>query len=143
MAETTTYKDYHDFLEAEINGYRGAIKDYIYYLPALFRALCGMLDQPELEAGDRKFVLAALGYLVAPNDLVPEEIYGPAGYVDDVYVCCWVLDHLIKRHGIGFVEPYWEKETDPVDEFLAQTLEETKKDLGDMAKKVLEFTGLI
>jgi uncharacterized membrane protein YkvA (DUF1232 family) len=142
MAEKKSIGNYHAFLEEEINSYRGAIKDYIYYLPALFKALCGTLDEPALDAEDRKIILAALGYLVAPNDVVPEAVYGPAGYIDDVFACVCVLDRLVRKHGVAFVEPYWEKETDPLEEFLADTLEETKKDLGDLAEKVLAFTGL-
>jgi uncharacterized membrane protein YkvA (DUF1232 family) len=142
MADIKAFADYHDFLEAEINSFRGAIKDYIYYLPALFKALCGALGRPELDAEDRRIILSALGYFIAPNDLIPESVYGPAGYIDDVFVCCRALDRLIGRYGVDFIEPYWEKDTDSVEEFLNQALEKTRKDLGGLADKVLAFTGM-
>jgi len=142
MDKKTTYKDYHDFLEAEINAYRGGVKDYIYYLPALFKALSGTLDRPELEAEDRKIVLTALGYLVVPNDLLPEAVYGPVGYIDDVFVCCLVIERLVKKYSISFVEPYWEKETDLLEEYLSHALTTSREDLGELAEKVLAYTGL-
>jgi uncharacterized membrane protein YkvA (DUF1232 family) len=142
MSDAPCFCDFHAFLEKEINSYRGKVKSYVYYLPALFKALCGVLDEKDLSAEERRQVLAALGYLVAPNDVVPEAVYGPAGYTDDVFVCATVLDRLVKAHGVGFVEPYWEKETDEVGEFLQEAIEEAGKDLGDKVQQVIQFTGL-
>lgn len=142
MAKAQMPEDYHDFLEKEINAYHGSIKEYIYYLPAIFKALSGVLDRPELQAEDRMTILCVLGYLIVPNDLLPEKIYGPAGYIDDVFVCVVALDRLVKKYGISFVEPYWERDTDPLEEFLEYALSEARKDLGDLAGKVIGFCGL-
>ena len=142
MPDTACYGDYYALLKKEIDAYRGQVPPYVYYLPALFKALCGTLDEKDLKPEERRQVLAALGYLVAPNDVVPEEIYGPAGYADDVLVCATVLERLVKTHGVEFVEPYWEKDTDPLEEFLSAAIEETKKDLGEKEGQVMEFTGL-
>ncbi len=142
MPESATFGNFHAFLKREINSYRGKVKGYIYYLPALFKALCGLLDQRELEAGERRMILSALGYLVAPNDVIPESIYGPAGYVDDVFVCSIVLDRIGRAHGMEYLEPYWEKDTEPLEEFLKTAIEESRTDLGGKAAEVLDFTGL-
>ncbi len=143
MAEPKAFEDFHDFLYDQINSYGGAVKEYVYYLPALFRALSGALGGGELSQDERRMALAALGYLAAPHDLVPEDVYGPSGWADDVFVCALVLDRLAQARGLGFVERYWEKqEADPLDGFLARAIEETRGDLGGKAELVLRFTGL-
>ena len=142
MAETGMFEDFHDFLHDEIHAYRGEVKEYVYYLPALFRALSGALGSGELSPDDRRLILAALGYLVAPHDIVPEDVYGPAGWADDVLVCSLVLDRLVKKYGLAFAGRYWEKKTDPLDAFLAHAIAEATSDLGGKAEVVLKFAGL-
>jgi uncharacterized membrane protein YkvA (DUF1232 family) len=142
MAGNRLYEDYHDFLEKEIHAYGDRLKPYVFDLPAFFRTLCGTLNEKKLAAAERRLVLAALGYLVAPNDLVPEAIYGAAGFADDVFVCATVLDRLVQKHGIEFAATYWEKEDYQLRPCLAQAIKETKLDLGDVAEKVAQFAGL-
>ena len=142
MSDVNDFGDYYDYLKKEITAYRGKIPDYVYYVPSLFRALTGVLDAERLDAEDRSMVFCALGYFVAPNDLIPESVYGPAGYVDDIYVCSWVLNRLMEKHGASFVSAFWEREEDPIDEFLPYVLDETAKELKDKAAELLEYTGL-
>jgi len=138
----SAFQDFHSFLESEMAAFKGSFKDYIYALPNLFKALCKLLGAQKLAPEDRQMILAALGYLVAPEDLLPEALYGPAGYIDDVFVCATVLDRLVKKYGSHFVEPYWDRKTQLVEEFLSAALPETRQDLGKLADKVLAFTGL-
>ncbi|MBN2353901.1 MAG: DUF1232 domain-containing protein [Spirochaetales bacterium] len=143
MAETKAFEDFHDFLYDQINSYSGPVKEYVYYLPPLFRALSGALGGGELAPDERRMALAALGYLAAPHDIVPEDVYGPSGWADDVFVCSLVLERLAKARGLEFVERYWEKqETDPLNGFLERAIEATRGDLGGKAELVLKFTGL-
>ncbi len=143
MSEPRAFEDFHDFLYDQIKSYSGPVKEYVYYLPALFRALAGLLGCGELSQDERRLVLAALGYLAAPHDIVPEDVWGPSGWADDVFVCALVLERLAEARGIVFVEEHWEKqETDPLRAFLARTIEQTREDLGGKATVVLKFTGL-
>ena len=36
-------------------------------------------------------ISAAIAYYVAPDDIIPEEIYGPYGYIDDIFISVYVL----------------------------------------------------
>jgi uncharacterized membrane protein YkvA (DUF1232 family) len=64
------------------------------YFPELIQLLCDMLDNDIVDKDSRILINAALGYLVVPNDIVPEDVYGPYGYMDDMYVACIVLGKL-------------------------------------------------
>ncbi len=44
MKKQNDYHDYYYYLKDEINKFHGPVKEYIYYLPALFRALTGILN---------------------------------------------------------------------------------------------------
>jgi uncharacterized membrane protein YkvA (DUF1232 family) len=142
MNEKQGFGDYYDYLKNEIMSYRGNLPEYVYYVPSLFRTLTGVLDAEQLDAQDRIAVFCALGYFVAPNDVIPEEVYGPLGYVDDIYLCAWVLDRLVRKYGAPFVSPFWEREEDPIEEFLPYVLEETAKDLKEKTTEILSYTGL-
>ncbi len=142
MEKQSDFNDYYYFLKEEINKFRGPVKEYVYYLPALFRILTGLLNEGSLDTIDKNRILCALGYLIAPTDVVPESVYGPAGYVDDIFVCCCVLSNCISKYGIDLVSPFWEMETDPVDAFVKSVLEETRDELGDKVGEIMDYTGL-
>ena len=137
-----TFHNYHDFLKDEIMSYRGDLEEYIFLLPELFKILTALLDAPELNPRDRNRIFCALGYFVAPNDLVPEEIYGPAGYVDDVYLCAYIVREIMDRYGIDLVRNFWHDEEDDLEETISYCLEATARELGDTAPEVLKYTGL-
>ncbi|HYD03004.1 MAG TPA: DUF1232 domain-containing protein [Alphaproteobacteria bacterium] len=64
------------------------------YFPELIQLLCDMLDNDIVDKDSRILINAALGYLIVANDIVPEDVYGPYGYMDDMYVACIVLGKL-------------------------------------------------
>ena len=142
MEKINNFSTYHDFLKDKIMQFRGSIEDYIYYLPSLFKVLCDSLNDHSLKAQDRSLILCSLGYFVVPNDVIPEEIYGPAGYVDDTFLCAWTLKKIIEKYGIDFLRRYWNDENDPLDEVVEYCLEETSKFLNDKKSEVFEFMGI-
>ena len=38
---------------------------------------------------------ARIGLLTPHNDIVPEDVWGPSGWADDVFVCSLVLDRQV------------------------------------------------
>ena len=102
MENIKKFNSYYDFLKKEIMQFHGPIKEYVFYLPSLFKLLTDILNNNKLSADDRKLIFCALGYFVTPDDIIPEEIYGPAGYIDDIFLCSWVLKKLIKKYNVNF-----------------------------------------
>lgn len=133
--------DYYIFLKEQIGGYKGKLEDYIYYLPDFFNILCHVLDEDDLSRQERNNVLAVLGYFVVPNDVIPEEIYGPAGYVDDLYLCCYILNSLMQKHGAALVERYWPEKNESAAEAIDYTFRVTEKALGEKVGEVLDYVG--
>ena len=136
------FKVYYDYLKEELEHYRGDYDEYLFFLPELFKLLCEILTA-KLAKADRLRVSAALGYFVAPTDVIHDEVYGPAGYVDDMFLCCYVLNKLEKKYSIKFLNKYWH-----FPENLESVLEicyfESAKVIEEenLKNKILEFVGL-
>lgn len=136
------YKGYYDFLKEEMSRFKGSFEEYILYVPDFFRLLCKLLDE-DIEREDRRKINSALAYFVVPNDVIPEEIYGPMGYVDDIYLCSLVLKELSKKYGAELLQSKWECDED-LDTVLEISYRKSSKILEEkqVLEEVLEYSGL-
>jgi len=135
-------KNYYDFLKHELDNFQGDFDKFILYIPDFFKLLCNLLDE-DMEKEDRRIINSALAYFVVPNDVIPEEIYGPMGYVDDIFVCAKVLKKLQEKYGLQMLARLWdcdEELDDILDYSYAKSLEILKKQ--DAVKHVLEYAGI-
>ena len=87
----TNFKDYIDVLEENLRSYEGEYNKIVDYSPILFKLLTDILNEKIISSETRLKISAALGYFVAPFDIIPEQIYGPDGYIDDLYIVSYVL----------------------------------------------------
>lgn len=120
-------KEYYDFLKEEMDNFEGKFPKYVLYVPDFFRLLCKLTEE-ELDVKDKRLINSALAYFVIPNDVIPEDIHGPAGYIDDIYACAFVLKELKERYGIEMLNKLWEGEED-FEKVLELSYEESKKEL--------------
>ena len=58
------------------------------------------LDDPRLPSRLRPLVSCAIAYFILPAEIIPEEIYGPYGYVDDIFLCAFVADQVREQAGM-------------------------------------------
>ena len=120
-------KEYYDFLKEEINNFQGTFPKYVLYTSDFFRLLCKLTEE-DINLNFRTKINSALAYFVIPNDLIPEDRYGPAGYIDDIYACCHVLNEIKDEHGLKLLSDLWEGEED-FEKVLKLSLRESKKEL--------------
>ncbi|MEN6554091.1 MAG: YkvA family protein [Methanobacterium sp.] len=135
------FKDYLDVLKENLDSYDGKYEKIIDYSPELFKLLTDILNEKIISSESRLKISAALGYFVAPFDIIPEEIYGPDGYVDDLYIVAYVLMDITSEYGYDFLDDLWDN-----DEKLIEVIEEcytkSKEILGDKTSFVLSYIGL-
>jgi uncharacterized membrane protein YkvA (DUF1232 family) len=87
-------------------GAKRAVMQYIGQLPRFVRLLAGLLTDRRVSAVDKVLVGAAIAYIVAPLDLVPEFIPF-LGQVDDVYLLVLALQRLMRNAGRRVVLDHW------------------------------------
>lgn len=133
-------KNYYDTLVANLNAYSGEYASFINHGPSLFNLLCNLLEK-DIPQELRKDVCAAIGYYVVPMDVIPEQIYGPHGYVDDVYLSVFILKLVADECGYDLLQEVWDKPEDiktVLDECETKALEILKD---EDIKAVLTYVG--
>lgn len=98
-----TFKDFYDTLIENLETYAGEYESFIDYGPELFKILCNLLNS-DVDHSLKLPICGAIAYYVAPEDIISEQIYGPYGYIDDIYLSSYVLKMVAKRHGYEFIQ---------------------------------------
>ncbi len=136
----TQFKDFYDVLRENLDAYRGEYEQFIDHGPDLYKLLCDVLNEQSISPEIRMKTCAALGYFVVPFDVIPEQIYGPYGYIDDIFLCSHVLNHVKEEMGIDFLEELWDGEEEFVD-VLNVCYSQSKEILGETVDEILKYVG--
>jgi uncharacterized membrane protein YkvA (DUF1232 family) len=134
-------KHFDELLSEDIAQYEGRHDDLIYQAPALYRLLVGLLDDPRLPFSHRKLVIAAIAYFILPVDVIPEELEGPYGYIDDIFFCAWVAQQIMADVGEAIVIENWDGEGHVVP-LIQDLLSREEELLGDLKQKILAYVGI-
>ena len=97
------FKDFYDTLIENLETYTGEYESFIDYGPSLFKLLCDLLKS-EIDYSLKLPICGAIAYYVTPDDVIPEHIYGPYGYIDDIYLSSYVLKMVASKHGYEFIQ---------------------------------------
>lgn len=134
-------KHFDQLLEEDIAAYEGRHDDLIYQAPALYRLLVSLLDDPRLPTRLRPLVIAAIAYFILPADIIPEEIEGPYGYVDDIFLCAFMADRIGKEIGsYDILLENWDGEA-PLLPLIKDILGREEVLIGGNRGKVLNYIG--
>ena len=102
------FKDFYDVLSENLESYKGEYALFIDYGPYLFKLLTEVLSDEKLDSNLKLNISAAIAYYVIPMDVISEQIYGPYGYIDDIYITVYVIKKLADVFGYEFLEKHWE-----------------------------------
>jgi len=134
-------KHFDQLLEEDIAAYEGRHDDLIYQAPALYRLLVSLLDDPRLPLRLRPLVIAAIAYFILPADVIPEEIEGPYGYVDDIFLCAFMADRIGKEIGsYDILADNWDGEA-PLLPLIEDILAQEEVLIGGNRDKILDYVG--
>lgn len=135
------FKFFYDVLRENLDSYRGEYERFVDYSPDLCKLLSDILSDKSLPGELRMKICAVLGYFVVPYDIIPEQIYGPYGYIDDVFLCCHIIKEIADVMGYEFLEREWEGDEELKD-VVDVCYEESRKILGDKCADVLGYVGM-
>jgi len=133
---------YYQFLIDSIPESSEHLDGHILYLPEIFKLISCLTNCSKIMKADRQILLTTLGYFLVPNDVIPEETFGPAGYLDDIYLGSYVLREIADRYGENLLKEHWHND-EPVIEIIDYCLDKTGNALGHLKNEILKFTGLI
>jgi uncharacterized membrane protein YkvA (DUF1232 family) len=134
-------KSFDQLLQEDIQAYEGRHDDLIYQAPALYRLLVRLLDDPALPGRLRPLVLGAIAYFILPADIIPEDIYGPYGYVDDIFLCAFVAGQVREAAGSDdILLDNWDGEA-PLVPLIQDILAHEADLIGDQRERILGYIG--
>jgi len=135
-------KNFDELLEEDIASYEGRHDDLIYQVPAFYRLLVNILDDPLLPQKLRPLVLSGIAYFILPADVIPEDIYGPYGYIDDLFLTAYIAQKVRDEVGSDEIITHnWDGEA-PIIPLIKEILEREKELIGDEKKRIFKFIGL-
>jgi uncharacterized membrane protein YkvA (DUF1232 family) len=139
--EVARLKRFDLMLEEDVSSYEGEFGELIREAPALYRLMIRLVGDSDLPEKLSPLVIAAVAYFIAPVDVIPEEKFGPVGYVDDVYLCAFVADQVMKAAGKeDILKRNWDGKR-PVVPLVNEILNQEKKLIGDKKDHIMEFIG--
>ena len=135
-------KRFDAMLEKDISGYEGEFSELIRQAPALYRMMTKLLDDPALPRSLSPLVIAAIAYFILPEDIIPEDKFGPVGYVDDIYLCAFVANEVVSTSGsTDILVRNWDGLV-PVVELVKEILDREKELIGDKRERIMQYIGL-
>lgn len=138
--EITTYLE---ILRESLEDYEGEYSDLVTYLPDFYVCFLNLLDDARFPAPFRLFVNAAIAYLVSPADVIPEEEMGPAGYIDDVFLCAYVTRKIATQlQDTTILERAWEGD-EPLLEITEFILKASERIIDQNTRnQILRYVGV-
>ncbi len=134
-------KRFDAILEKDISGYDGEFSQLIAEAPALYKLMTRLLDDPDCPRSMSPLVIAAIAYFILPEDIIPEEKYGPIGYVDDIYLCAFVANEVAKESASPeILARNWEGKA-PIDKLVKEILDREKELIGDKKERIMQYIG--
>jgi uncharacterized membrane protein YkvA (DUF1232 family) len=139
--EVFDLKRFDAILEKDISGYDGEYSQLIHQAPALYKMMTRLLDDRALPRSMSPLVIAAIAYFILPEDIIPEEKYGPIGYVDDIYLCAFVANEVAKESAsTDILSRNWEGKM-PVATLVKEILDREKELIGDKKDRIMQYIG--
>ncbi len=135
------FKDFYDTLIENLDSYNGEYASFIDCGPNLFKLLCDILEY-DITANLRKDICCSIAYFVLPMDVIPEQIYGPYGYIDDIFLSIYVLRLVADEYGYDFIQKIWDSPQDiknVMDDCNSKAMEVLKE---EEINAILTYVGL-
>jgi uncharacterized membrane protein YkvA (DUF1232 family) len=141
IEEVFDLKRFDAILEKDISSYDGEFSQLIHQAPALYKMMTKLLDDRDLPRSMSPLVIAAIAYFILPEDIIPEEKYGPIGYVDDIYLCAFVANEVAKESDSSdILARNWDGSV-PIDTLVKEILDREKELIGEKKDRIMQYIG--
>ncbi len=133
---------FYEMLQESVRGYEGRHSEIIKHTPEMFKLFTNLLEDPMVPPASKPIINATISYFVAPFDALPEEVYGPVGFLDDLYLSVWSIKRLEEQLGYPILDNNWEGEGELRD-VVDEVYKKSKTVIKDLENKILDYVGLV
>jgi len=132
-----TNMEFHDILVSKMNNDNGRHKEITKYSPLFFDLLCNILNYKFTDWHTKILISSALGYFVLDDDIIPD--HDEDGYVDDLFIVCYVLKEIKNNISSTLIEDNWYYDGDVlqlIDEIYNQSYDVVEDNVCAILQKV-------
>ena len=134
-------ENFDQLIQKDIDGYEGRHEELIYQAPSIYRLLTHLLDDPNLPGKFRPLIIAAIAYFILPADIMPEDLKGPYGYADDIFLAALILQQIQNTlDSDDILDTNWDGSV-PIGILIENILSEEKSLIGDKRELILWYIG--
>ena len=91
-----------------------SLREYALLAPRLVKLVFRLMRDPRIPSRSKAVLFILAGYLASPIDVIPDFIAG-IGYVDDLIIAAFALDHILNRVPDEIVREHWDGDEDVLD----------------------------
>ena len=114
-------------------------RPYFYQLPGMYRFCYNIALSGETDDTVLKRLYIAIEYLMSPLDFMPELVYGPDGFNEDIYFMALTIKEICTKIKKELIGRYWEINTD-CDKYADEIIALARRELPEnILKKVISF----
>lgn len=112
--------------------------DFVLLVPDFFYMLFRMMEDEKVSPVAKTKVAGAVIYFILPFDLMPEFIFGPMGFLDDLSLAAYVLNEILASDP-SLATKYWKGNGDVL-EVIRKIIDSADRMIGGKRwKKILEY----
>ena len=134
--------DFTQILRTAVRDYRGARERAIHRAGDVFDFYSNLFADSRVTGENRAIVNAVLAYFVVGKDVIPEEVYGPIGYIDDLYVASHAFRILRRELPGDLLIHAWAADGD-LDETMEIVFRESRGEIGKRSREILRLAGFL
>ncbi len=108
-------------LVESVPGVGSGVRDLILLLPDLTILLARLMRDRRVPLLHKAIAIAGLAYVVSPIDLLPAMIFGPLGFLDDLFVVAACLSRLLNQVHPDVVRSHWSGQGDALEVIQSAT----------------------
>ena len=138
---TLLMKEFDQMLQEEVAAYSGPHESLIRHAPEFYRLMTRLVDDPALPGRLRPLVIAAIAYFILPADISPEDLTGPLGFVDDIFLCAFAAERIAREVGSSDILTGNWQGSEPVIPLVTYILEHETELIGDKRELILWYIG--
>ena len=112
------------------------IRDLLLFLPDLVVLLYRLARDPRVPAGAKAVAALGIGYAFSPIDLLPEILFGPLGFLDDLLIAAAAVSYVVNHVHPDLVRAHWPGPGDVLD-VVKRVLAWSEKTVGKTLSRVI------